>query len=733
MTPRRRWVWIGYWGGVALLSLVLVGVTLQVLVFESGEALLRAQRQRQEAVRLALWRMDSWLAPLLAREARRPYFEYRAVLPVGRSYEAMWAPVAEGEPVTPSPLALAKGEALAYEGGIGYPGESSGLVRLHVQIEPDGTVSSPQFPSDADLARLVVDDPGVEISVRARDRAGTVLGVLSGMLESRPMDDGVWARAEDEFSRAFGPVVSAGRTPEAETTTLAMGIEPGAKNEYDDSVREYGLRSNVQQLLNRPQLPTPSSQASYELARDAQEPADDDRADRSRQAKAADDAVEEQADSFAQRETARREALADGASETRAQPLAGAPAGELEFGEGDALLGTLLTSSAVAAPPPVEVGPLAPVWLEPEFGVPELLYLRRVEAGGSNAWLQGVWLDWETLEEQLLEQGGLGDGAALRPVLGSTFADDPARRLAAVPAVLRVGEVTAPSLGMTPARWSLLLTWAAVIASVAAIGVVLRTAMRLSDRRVRFVGAVTHELRTPLTTFRLYSQMLADGMVTEEASRREYLSTLKEESGRLAGIVENVLAYARLNRAGRNGTGNGGLDRTESISPDRLLARLLPALSRRAEQSGMDLIVSNEAAGVERALQVDPQSVERILTNLVDNACKYAPPPADGEGHDDATAETRIHLDVRIAGDTLEILVADYGPGIDPADRARVFGEFQRGRAGQRADRSGLGLGLALSRGLARESGGDLRLTRRRGHGAEFLLVLPLQPERAGV
>ena len=608
-----------------------------------------------------------------------------------------------------------------------------------MQIEPDGTVSSPQFPSDADLARLVVDDPGVEISVRARDRAGTVLGVLAGMLESRPMDDGVWARAEDEFSRAFGPVVSARRTPEAEAATLAMGIEPAAENEYDDSMREYGLRSNVQQLLNRPQLPTPSSQAPYELARDAQEPTDDDRADRARQAKAADDAVEEQAGSFAQREAGRSEALADGVSETRAQPLAGAPAGEVEFDEGNALPGTLLTSSAVAAPPPavapppVEVGPLAPVWLEPEFGAPELLYLRRVEAGSTNAWLQGVWLDWETLEEQLLEQGGLGGGANLRPVLGTTVADDPARRLAAVPAVLQISEVTAPSLGMTPARWSLLLTWVAVIASVAAIGVVLRTAMRLSDRRVRFVGAVTHELRTPLTTFRLYSQMLADGMVTEEASRREYLSTLKEESGRLAGIVENVLAYARLNRAGRNGTGNGGLDRTESISPDRLLARLLPALSRRAEQSGMDLIVSNEAAGVERALQVDPQSVERILTNLVDNACKYAPPPADGEGHDDATAETRIHLDVRIAGDTLEILVADYGPGIDPADRARVFGEFQRGRAGQRADRSGLGLGLALSRGLARESGGDLRLTRRRGHGAEFLLVLPLQPERAGV
>ncbi|MFG0304696.1 MAG: ATP-binding protein [Phycisphaerales bacterium JB040] len=732
MTPRRRWVWIGYWGGVALLSLVLVGVSLQVLVFESGEALLRAQRQRQEAVRLALWRMDSWLAPLLAREARRPYFEYRAVLPVGRSYESMWAPITDGEPVAPSPLVL--GRPSDPPGVLGQTpnAERGGLVRLHVQIGSDGDVTSPQVPSDADLARLVVDDPAIAISMPDRDRAGTVLGVLSGMLESSPMDDAVWARAADEFSRSFEPLAD----PRAPAPSRQMGAllegQTADASTYDDPALEYGLRSNVQQLLNSPQLPTKAGRTLYDTAGEPGR-----RIDTARGADfaEAERELEAGAEILAQKSDQRGERLADAVTATRDQPRADGATPDAGTGASNE---RARESASLALPPDpaiglepatVEVGPMAPVWLESDRGAPELLYLRRVEVVGADARLQGVWLDWDLLRSRLLDQAGLSGQATLLPVTDPTAGDDPARRLAAVPAVLDLPDVTPPALGLTPARWSLLLTWAAVLASVAAIGVVLRTAMRLSDRRVRFVGAVTHELRTPLTTFRLYSQMLADGMVTEESSRREYLSTLKEESARLAGIVENVLAYARLNRAGRTGA-NARPDRIESITPDRLLARLLPSLSRRAEQSGMDLIVSNEAAGVDRALQVDPQSVERILTNLVDNACKYAPPAS--EGQDDPPGETRIHLDVRLVDDTLEVLVADYGPGIDPADRARVFGEFQRGRAGQRADRSGLGLGLALSRGLARESGGDLRLTRRRGHGAEFLLTLPLQPVSAG-
>jgi len=217
--------------------------------------------------------------------------------------------------------------------------------------------------------------------------------------------------------------------------------------------------------------------------------------------------------------------------------------------------------------------------------------------------------------------------------------------------------------------------------------------------------------------------MLADGMVTDEQVRTDYLQILKRESERLTGIVENVLEYARLTRQRSSKSKPAGV---QTLSPGALIARFRPALARRAGQSNLDLVVSMDLEEhQDRTLTADPHAVERIMMNLVENACKYAA-PAEGDDLPIEEADTRIHLDVSIAGDTLELLVADHGPGIKPGEGARIFGEFQRGWRGLSNARSGLGLGLALSRGLAREMEGDLILTKRRGHGAEFLLSIPL-------
>ncbi|MCA9299852.1 MAG: hypothetical protein KDA28_12340, partial [Phycisphaerales bacterium] len=196
--------------------------------------------------------------------------------------------------------------------------------------------------------------------------------------------------------------------------------------------------------------------------------------------------------------------------------------------------------------PRVEVGAMVPFWVEnPSDGTPELILVRRVSINKEER-LQGVWLDWPTLEQSLLASiVELFPLAVLRPV--TTDAPPDAAMLASIPAMLVPGDrPIASSPMLSPARRSLLVTWAAVIAAIGAIGIVLRASMSLSERRGRFVSAVTHELRTPMTTFCLYSQMLADGMVRDESTRDEYLQTLKRESERLAEIVENVLAYARL-------------------------------------------------------------------------------------------------------------------------------------------------------------------------------------------
>ena len=133
--------------------------------------------------------------------------------------------------------------------------------------------------------------------------------------------------------------------------------------------------------------------------------------------------------------------------------------------------------------------------------------------------------------------------------------------------------------------------------------------------------------------------------------------------------------------------------------------------ARRAEQAGFSFNV--EVWGDrESPTSLDLQNVERILFNLVDNACKYA---AGGE-------EKRIDLKVRINEHEITFNVRDHGAGIPLDDRSRIFKAFERGTRQADGSIPGLGLGLALSKGLAEDMGGSLRLVN--AQPAEFELIV---------
>jgi signal transduction histidine kinase len=232
----------------------------------------------------------------------------------------------------------------------------------------------------------------------------------------------------------------------------------------------------------------------------------------------------------------------------------------------------------------------------------------------------------------------------------------------------------------------------------------------LSERRGAFVSAVTHELRTPLTTFKMYSEMLADGMVTDEEKRQQYLGTLCSEANRLSHLVENVLAYARLERGSAR-------RRVERVSLGTLIERILPRLQERADRSEMKLVVDADAKALGTIVHVDAAAVEQILFNLVDNACKYAAPNA---------TEKQIHLEALPDGKFAMLRVRDHGQGIGPEAARRLFKPFSKSAQEAAHSAPGIGLGLALCRRLSRSIGGDLKFVAQATRGACFELRLPL-------
>ncbi len=351
-----------------------------------------------------------------------------------------------------------------------------------------------------------------------------------------------------------------------------------------------------------------------------------------------------------------------------------------------------------------QLGPVTPLWVGDE-----LVLARRVRRG-EVVEIHGAWMDWPKLRETLLEE--VSD---LLPNPGLTPAPDPSaqdtsRLLATLPVRLDHGALPPPpSDAFTPVRASIIGGWVVVLVGTGTVIVLLLWSMALSERRAAFVSTVTHELRTPLTTFRMYTEMLGEKMV--ESKRDRYIATLRTEAERLGHLVENVLAYARIE--------SDKAERTrESLSVRSLIDRVTPALRRRCEASGTELEVVLDEASLARMLEVDTAAIEQVLLNLIDNAAKYAP-STDGP--------TRMVLETLLEGRNLRIAIRDFGPGIPAKERRKIFEPFIKAKRDEAGTKPGVGLGLALCRRLARAHGGDLAVEDAKP-GARFVLTLASQP-----
>jgi signal transduction histidine kinase len=582
----RTWVTFALCVAVALAALATVSGMVLAL-----ERKFRATEQRErmeQNIRLALWRMDSAIGPLIAQENSRPYAVYEPFYMVDGAYTRLYAPIEAGRVLIPSPL-------LAFE---------SPLIRLHFQFDREGRLSSPQAPHGNALDLAEVRYLKHE-QVRA---AYALLDDLSHRVDRRVL----LARLERGSNGTGSTLVSVPplEMPRAPTTQPALAGKPDAASTAE----------------------------------------------------------------FQQRAAYSRNFL-------RQQKQAANPA---------------------PVRPPLREDILQAVWLDDQ----QLLLVRRVNIDGQDM-VQGCWLNWEALRKQLLREiADLMPDATLAPATDSTVAWQP-RLLASLPVLLIPGQMPPPPVGWfwTMIRLSLVMIWISVLVAIAAVGVLLHGALVLGERRGAFVSAVTHELRTPLTTFRMYTEMLSEGMVAE-SSRDSYLRTLHQEAIRLGHLVENVLAYAKLEKSPTR--------QTQAMPAGTLVESVLPRLVQRAQQANMTLALQIGSEAGELRVWAEPAGVEQVLFNLVDNACKYAVKAQD----------RRIHVEVEPTPRWLNVRVLDHGPGIDARVRRRLFQPFSKS-AYQAADSApGVGLGLALSRRYARAMGGRLRLEHSAPGQTAFVLSL---------
>lgn len=227
---------------------------------------------------------------------------------------------------------------------------------------------------------------------------------------------------------------------------------------------------------------------------------------------------------------------------------------------------------------------------------------------------------------------------------------------------------------------------------------------KLDSTRREFVANVSHELRTPLTIIQGYTEAIIDGMVKGEGKKQHYLRSILDEILRLRRLVDDLLDLRRM-EAGQV------LYKKGPVDVSQLICRVVERFNGLAEEKEIHL--STSSSGPLPITSGDPDRLEQVLNNLVDNAIRLTP------------SGGRVSVNAILEAESIRVLVKDTGPGIPPNEQELVWERFykvdkSRFRAG------GSGLGLAIARRIVEMHGGKIGVESEPGEGATFFFTIPL-------
>ena len=235
----------------------------------------------------------------------------------------------------------------------------------------------------------------------------------------------------------------------------------------------------------------------------------------------------------------------------------------------------------------------------------------------------------------------------------------------------------------------------------------LNAELKLARQKTDFVSNVSHELKTPLTSIRMFSELLAEGRVTDAAKQHSYLNIITAEAARLTRLINNVLDFSRL-ESGEKKYHFQPCDLTDLVR--QTVATFRPHL----ESSGFKLECELPDAPV--PVRGDADALAQVVVNLLSNAEKYS---NGGKVITIQLAAQQTPLPYA------EIRVLDRGTGVPRGSGEKIFEKFYRAHDSLSSGVQGSGLGLTIARQIARAHGGDVVYEPRVGGGSCFSLRVP--------
>lgn len=227
---------------------------------------------------------------------------------------------------------------------------------------------------------------------------------------------------------------------------------------------------------------------------------------------------------------------------------------------------------------------------------------------------------------------------------------------------------------------------------------------RLENLRREFVANVSHELRTPVTSIRSAAETLEGVLSTDSGMAGRFVDIISRNATRLQSLVEDLLDLSRIESRQFSLT-------LEPVSPKQVIEQVLALHGDRVRKREVEVLV--EVAEDCPKVCADRKALEHVLSNLIDNAVKYA------------GAKKQVRITSTVEDDKVRISVTDNGQGIAPRHLPRIFERFYRVDAGRSRDLGGTGLGLSIVKNLVESMSGKVSVESEVGVSTSFHVRLP--------